>query len=74
MLAAILRRALNDRLQPPGWKDFGGLLIRHHNPGNGIVQLGILPEDDNRMPSDAEKVCLILDKKAKSMITERNRR
>ncbi len=74
MLAAILRRALNDRLQPPGWKDFGGLLIRHRNPGNGIVQLGLLPEDDKRMPSHAEKVCLILEKKAKSMIAERNRR
>lgn len=37
MLAAILRRALNNRLQLPGWKDFGRLLIRHRNPGNGMV-------------------------------------
>ena len=29
MLAAILRRALNNRLQFPGWKDFGSLLVRH---------------------------------------------
>ena len=27
MLAAILRRALNDRLQAPGWEKFGRLLI-----------------------------------------------
>lgn len=74
MLAAILRRALNNRLQLPGWKDFGGLLIRHRNPGNGIVQLGLLPGGDNRMPSHATTVCLVLDKKAKSMIAERNRR
>jgi hypothetical protein len=32
MLAVILRRALNDRLQFPGWKDFGGLLVRHWQP------------------------------------------
>jgi hypothetical protein len=74
MLAAILRRALNNRLQLPGWEHLGGLLIRHRNPGEGLVQLGLLPEDDNRMPSHAERVCLILDKKAKSMIAERNRR
>ena len=41
MLASILRRALNDRLQFPGWKDFGGLLVRHAQPGTGFIQLGI---------------------------------
>ena len=74
MLAAILRRALNNRLQRPGWKDFGRLLIRHRNPENRIFQLGLLPEDDNRMPSHAAEVCLVLDKNAKSMIAERDRR
>src|SRR5260370_7932731 len=33
MLAAILRRALNDRLQYPGCKYFGGFLFRHLQPG-----------------------------------------
>ena len=28
MLASILRRALNDRLQLSGWKDLGKLLVR----------------------------------------------
>lgn len=74
MLAAILRRALNDRLQLPGWRDFGGLLIRHRNPGEGFVQLGLLPSGDNRMPSHAAKVCLVLNKKAKAMIAEHNQR
>jgi hypothetical protein len=74
MLAAILRRALNNRLQLPGWKHFGGLLIRHRNSGEGLVQLGTLPGGDNRIPSYAAKVCLVLDKKAKSMIAECNRR
>jgi hypothetical protein len=74
MLAAILRRALNDRLQIPGWKNFGGLLIRHRNPGEGFVQLGLLPGGDNRMPSHTAKVCRLLDKRAKSMIAKRNQR
>ena len=38
MLATILRRALNNRLQPPGWKDFGRLLIRDRS--TPFLQLG----------------------------------
>jgi len=40
ILAAVLRRALNGRLQFEGWKDFGGLLVRHSQPGVGFIQLG----------------------------------
>jgi hypothetical protein len=38
MLATILRRALNNRLQAAGWKDFGRLLIA--DPSTPIMQLG----------------------------------
>ena len=71
MLAAILRRALNDRLQFPGWKDFGGLLVRHEQPGDGFIQLG--PGGDIPMLGHARKVCQALDARAKDMIAERNR-
>jgi hypothetical protein len=69
MLATILRRALNDRLQFPGWKDFGGLLVRRQQPGVGFIQLGAA--GDLRMPGHAEKVCKVLDARAKSMLIER---
>jgi hypothetical protein len=39
MLASILRRSLNSRLQKPGWKDFGKLVIHDPKPG-WFVQLG----------------------------------
>jgi hypothetical protein len=72
MLAAILRRSLNDRLQFTGWKDFGGLLVRHQEPGTGFIQLG--PGDDIPVLGHARKVCKILHARAKDMIAERNRK
>jgi hypothetical protein len=71
MLAAILRRALNNRLQFPGWKDFGGLLTRHWQPGHGFIQLGA--GRDIRMLGHPSKVCQALHARAKDMIAERNR-
>jgi hypothetical protein len=71
MLAAILRRALNDRLQFPGWKDFGGLLVRHWQAGDGFIQLG--RGGDIPMLGHAAKVCQVLHATAKDMIAERNR-
>jgi hypothetical protein len=68
ILATILRRAVNDRLQYPGWKDFGALLVRHHNPGTGFIQLGAGKE--TLMTGRARQVCRILDHKAKSMIAD----
>ena len=71
MLASILRRALNDRLQFPGWKDFGCLLVRHLEPGTGFIQLGAgapVP-----MLGHAKKVCQALHAKAKDMVCERIR-
>lgn len=69
MLASILRRALNNRLQFPGWKEFGGLLVRHQEPGAGFIQLG--PGSDTPMRGHVSKVCQILHAKAKSMIAAR---
>ena len=68
MLATILRRALNDQLQYPGWKDFGGLLVRHHNAGTGFIQIGA--GEESLMPGHARRVCKILDSKAKSMVAK----
>lgn len=68
MLAATLRRALNDQLQYSGWKDFGGLLVRHHNPGTGFIQLGAGAKTP--MLGRARRVCKILDSRAKSMVAE----
>jgi len=73
MLASILRRALNDRLRLPGWKDFGGLLIRHRNPGTGFVQIGSGPGDSIAMQGHAKKVCQVLHARAKDMVAKRNR-
>ena len=61
-------RALNDRLQFSGWKDFGGLLVRHREPGTGFIQLG--PGGNTPLQGHAKKVCQVLDARAKSMIAE----
>ena len=71
MLAAILRRALNGRLRFPGWKDFGSLLVRHWQPGDGFIQLG--PGGDLPVLGHARGVCQELHARAKDMIAERNR-
>jgi hypothetical protein len=71
MLAAILRRALNDRLQFPGWKDFGGLLVRHRQAGEGFIQLG--SGSNISMLSHAKKVCQALHDRAKDMVVKRDR-
>ena len=72
MLSAILRRALNGNLQISGWKDFGGLLVRHPQPGERFIQLGP-GRDEIPMLGRARKVCQVLDARAKGMIAERNR-
>jgi len=71
MLAAILRRALNNRLQLPGWKDFGGLLVRHWQAGHGFVQLGPGPGSDIPMLGHAREVCKVLHARAKDMVKQR---
>lgn len=71
MLAAILRRALNNRLQFRGWKDFGGLLVRQRQAGKGLIQLG--PGVDTPVVGHARRVCQALHARAKDMVAERNR-
>ncbi len=72
MLGAILRRALNDRLQIPGWENFGKLLVRRRQPGSSFLQLGIAPNAPRSLKGHAEKVCRVLDSKAKSMLLEQH--
>jgi len=69
MPASILRRALNDRLPYSGWKDFGRLLVRHHDLGTGFIQLG--PGGDVPMLGHAKKVCQVLHGRAKDMVAAR---
>jgi len=69
MLATILRRARNNRLQFHGWKDFGGLLVRKRNSGDGFVQIGSGGNDP--VLGHAKKVCQVLDARAKDMVAKR---
>jgi hypothetical protein len=67
MLATILRRALNNRLQPNGWKDFGRLLIQDRS--TPILQLG--PPDGRRgrlSGQQIEKVWAALNTGNKSLL------
>jgi hypothetical protein len=67
MLATILRRALNNRLQPAGWKDFGRLLIADRS--TPILQLG--PPDGRRgslSGQQIEKVWETLNSGNKSLL------
>jgi hypothetical protein len=73
MLATILRRAFNDRLQSPGWENFGRLLIadRSFTP---ILQLG--PQrgrSDKLSGQQIEKVWRALQNGNKQMVTPENR-
>jgi len=66
MLAAILRRALNEHLQFNGWKDFGRLLIRKTR--SSFIQLGKHADDESRfVTGHAEKVSSRLSSRAKCM-------
>lgn len=68
MLASILRRALNNRLQAPGWRSFGQLLVRKASEAP-FMQLGA-PDPSIRCSPHAIKVWNILESCAKSMFTE----
>lgn len=68
MLATILRRALNDRLQYAGWKDFGRLLVRKGQPGSSFLQLGLAGGAPQTLEARAKMVCRALDARAKSML------
>jgi hypothetical protein len=73
MLATILRRALNNRLQLPGWKDYGRLLIRDRS--TPILQLG--PPDSRRgilSGQHIEKVWAALNSGNKSLLVAHTRK
>jgi hypothetical protein len=66
MLASILRRALNDHLQKPGWNNFGKLVIRDPKPG-WFVQLGSKLDEPTFSPRVAD-VWKCLNRFSKSMV------
>lgn len=67
MLATILRRALNNRLQLPGWEDFGRLLISDRS--TPILQLGLPDGRGGRLSGQQiEKVWAALNSGNKSML------
>jgi hypothetical protein len=69
MLAAILRRALNDRLQAPGWKNFGRLLIADRR--TPFLQFGEPDGRSQRMHGQVEKVWPVLKTDNKEMLVRR---
>jgi len=67
MLATILRRALNNRLQPSGWKDFGRPLIA--DKSTPILQLGPPHGPGGRLSGQQiEKVWVALNTGNKSLL------
>lgn len=70
MLATILRRALNNRLQPPGWENYGRLLLADKS-STPILQLGLAPESGRTgmlSGQQIEKVWLALKTGNKRML------
>lgn len=67
ILANVLRRALNDRLQLSGWKDFGKLVVNAREPG-WIIQLGEGPPPGYSCPDRAGEVWRELKAQAKPMM------
>lgn len=68
MLASIVRRAANNKLQPPGWKDLGKLFIRNTRPG-WFVQLGGAGAQQE-IQGTALELYRVLEKGSKSMLDE----
>lgn len=69
MLANILRRALNKRLQEPGWHDLGKLVIGDPKPG-WFLQLG-RDVDSRPVPDDVLPVWRALTTQTKSMVYDK---
>jgi len=67
MLATVLRRAFNDRLQLPGWKDFGRLLVADRS--TPILQLGPSAGGTGMLSGrQVEKVWTVLNSGNKSLL------
>ena len=67
MLATILRRALNGRLQEAGWRDVGKLLVNEHEP-SWFVQLG--PTEPRKPGPEVHRVWRAVKRKSKSMLID----
>jgi hypothetical protein len=70
MLATILRRALNNRLQYSGWKDFGKLLVTKAKEESYFLQLGPAGGSRQAMKGHAKEVALALIAQAKPMVLD----
>jgi hypothetical protein len=70
MLATILRRALNNRLQSPGWKEFGRLLVADWS--TPFFQLGPPDGRSGALNGQVEKVWPALMSGNKSMLLRNN--
>jgi hypothetical protein len=73
MLAAILRRALNDRLQAPGWERFGRLLIIADR-STPFLQFASPDGRSRQMRGQIEKVWVALKTGNKQLLVVPNRR
>lgn len=70
MLAAILRRALNNHLRHAGWKDFGKLLVDKRRGESHFLQLGLVKGVPWTVQGYAKKVGLALMNLAKPMVLD----
>src|SRR5271170_61825 len=68
MLATILRRALNDRLQYGGWKDFGKLLVGRAKGKSYLLQLGPVGGAPQAIEGHAKEVVAAINAQAKPMV------
>jgi hypothetical protein len=66
MLASILSRALNDRLQRPGWNGYGNLTVEKIRGSSSFVQLGGAADLD--LPPRAAAVWLALKARCQPML------
>jgi hypothetical protein len=67
MLSSILRRALNGRLQPHGWKDFGKLVVKKRKNETWFVQFDS-GDTVLRLEGQAREVGLALRGNARPML------
>jgi Protein of unknown function (DUF3800) len=65
ILASILRRALNDRLQRSGWEDFGKLVVGKPKDESHFVTFAVGPD---RMSGHSGNVGNVILEKAKSLL------
>jgi hypothetical protein len=65
ILASVLRRALNDRLQRSGWENFGRLVVGKLRDESHFLSFGVGPERMSGHPGNVGNVIL---EKAKSLL------